>query len=127
LNLAAVAWIATHGYRLPTWRTQALFIDTALPAKANLAVVDELSNPDPCAPSDIGCVPFGQANAGTYRIEVREPLNPHMLLGLMPNGHYAATLSAGLMQINQSAAGEPASTAVVLYLNADAIFINGFE
>jgi hypothetical protein len=39
-------------------------------------VVDELANPDPCDGSDIGCVPFGQANAGTYRIEVRDPTNP---------------------------------------------------
>jgi hypothetical protein len=178
-----------------------LYIDTVMPANATLAVVDELNNPDPCAPGDIGCVPFGQANAGTYRIEVRDPLNPlpvrfltvlqpgsnsstaptdtqiasldarmigvdiaqggsvrnivlfnsqagqtpapitstsynvsgagpvsHTLLGLVPNGHYAATLSAGVMQIDQSAAGKwTASSAGVLYLNADAIFINGFE
>ncbi len=53
-----------------------LFVDTVLPANANLALVDEVSNPDPCDGSDAGCVPFGQANPGTYRIEVRDPLNP---------------------------------------------------
>lgn len=53
-----------------------LFLDTVLPAVAGLNVVDELVNPDPCDGSDAGCVPFGQANAGTYRIEVRDPLNP---------------------------------------------------
>jgi hypothetical protein len=53
-----------------------LFIDTVLPANASLAVVDELTNPDPCDGSVAGCVPFGQANAGTYRIEVSDPLNP---------------------------------------------------
>ncbi len=178
-----------------------LFIDTVLPANATLTVVDELSNPDPCVASDIGCVPFGAANAGTYRIEVRDPLNPlsvrfltvmqagsnssaaptetqiasldakmtgvditqnggtrnivlfnnqagqtpapitstsynvsgvgaisHTLLGLVPNGHYAAVLSAGVMQIDQNAAGKwTASAAGVLYMSADAIFINGFE
>jgi len=53
-----------------------LFIDAVLPANANLSVVDELNNPDPCDGTDPNCVPFGQANAGTYRIEVRDPLNP---------------------------------------------------
>jgi len=53
-----------------------LFLDAVLPVNANLAVVDELTNPDTCEPSDIGCVPFGVSNAGTFRIEVRDPLNP---------------------------------------------------
>jgi len=53
-----------------------LFIDAVLPVNANLSVVDELNNPDPCDGTDPNCVPFGQANAGTYRIEVRDPLNP---------------------------------------------------
>lgn len=53
-----------------------LFIDTVLPANANLKVVDEWTNPDPCDASDVGCVPFGVANAGTFRLEVRDPLNP---------------------------------------------------
>ena len=53
-----------------------LFLDTVLPVNANLAVVDELTNPDPCDGSVPACVPFGQANAGTFRIEVRDPLNP---------------------------------------------------
>ena len=53
-----------------------LFLDTVLPANASLAVVDELNNPDPCDGSVPACVPFGQANAGTYRIEVRDPANP---------------------------------------------------
>lgn len=177
-----------------------LFIDTLLPANATVTVVDELNNPDPCEPSDVGCVPFGYAKAGTYRLEVRDPLNPlgvtfltvlqpgantsgaptnslltsldgkmtgvdiaqaagarnivlfnnqpsqvpapitttsynvapgavsHTLLGLAPSGHYAATLAAGVMQINQSAAGKwTASAAGVLYIGADAIFVNGFE
>ncbi len=52
-----------------------LFIDTVLPANANLAVVDEWTNPDPCDGSSPGCVPFG-ANAATFRIEVRDPQNP---------------------------------------------------
>jgi hypothetical protein len=53
-----------------------LFIDAVLPANASLNVVDELNNPDPCDGSVPGCVPFGLANAGTYRIEVRDPANP---------------------------------------------------
>jgi hypothetical protein len=53
-----------------------LFFDTLLPLNANLRVVDEIANPDPCDGSDAGCMPFGIANAGTYRIEVRDPLNP---------------------------------------------------
>jgi len=53
-----------------------LFIDSVLPANANLVVVDEISNPDPCDGTLPACVPFGLANAGTYRIEVRDPLNP---------------------------------------------------
>ena len=51
-----------------------LFIDTVLPANANLAVVDEWTNPDPCDGSDPGCVPFGAINA-TFRIEVSDPQN----------------------------------------------------
>ncbi|MEO6324888.1 MAG: hypothetical protein ABIT01_05580 [Thermoanaerobaculia bacterium] len=53
-----------------------LFIDTVLPANAAFTVVDELTNPDPCDGSDAACVPFGTSNAGTYRLEVRDPLNP---------------------------------------------------
>jgi hypothetical protein len=53
-----------------------LFIDTVLPANANLNVVDEWTNPDPCDGSDAACIPFGLANAGTFRIEVRDPQNP---------------------------------------------------
>ena len=53
-----------------------LFLDVVLPQNATLNVVDELMNPDPCDGSDPGCVPFGQANAGTYRVEVRDPVNP---------------------------------------------------
>ena len=52
-----------------------LFIDTVLPANANLAVVDEWKNPDPCDGSIPSCVPFG-ANAATFRIEVSDPQNP---------------------------------------------------
>ena len=52
-----------------------LFIDAVLPANANLAVVDEWKNPDPCDGSVAGCVPFG-ANAATFRIEVSDPQNP---------------------------------------------------
>ncbi len=53
-----------------------LFLDALLPVNATLTVVDELTNPDPCDGSEAVCVPFGQANAGTLRIEVRDPLNP---------------------------------------------------
>lgn len=53
-----------------------LFLDALLPVNATLTVVDELANPDPCDGSEGACVPFGQANAGTLRIEVRDPLNP---------------------------------------------------
>ena len=58
-----------------------LFLDAVLPANATLSVVDELTNPDPCDASDPpppACVPFGQDNVGTYRIEVRDgdPLKP---------------------------------------------------
>ncbi len=56
-----------------------LFIDTVLPANAELKVVDEWKNPDPCDGSDPACVPFGQSNAGTFRIEVRDPQNPLMV------------------------------------------------
>ncbi|HEV8130601.1 MAG TPA: hypothetical protein VGQ81_05085, partial [Acidobacteriota bacterium] len=42
---------------------------------ADLAVVNEWTNPDPCDGSVPGCVPFG-ANAATFRIEVRDPQNP---------------------------------------------------
>jgi hypothetical protein len=52
-----------------------LFIDAVLPANANLAVVDEWKNPDPCDGSFQGCFPFG-ANAATFRIEVTDPQNP---------------------------------------------------
>ncbi|MBS1827889.1 MAG: hypothetical protein JST93_21450 [Acidobacteria bacterium] len=51
-----------------------LFIDTVLPANARLTVVDEWTNPDPCNGTDPACVPF-EANAGTFRIEVRDPQN----------------------------------------------------
>lgn len=53
-----------------------LFLDTVLPSGASLKVVDELTNPDPCDGSDPACVPFGISNAGTYRVEVRDPQNP---------------------------------------------------
>ncbi|HLE57231.1 MAG TPA: hypothetical protein VJB15_09120, partial [Rhodothermia bacterium] len=53
-----------------------LFLDAVLPANANLEVVDELTNPDPCDGTDPACVPFGYSNAGTFRIEVRDPQNP---------------------------------------------------
>ncbi|HEV8266956.1 MAG TPA: hypothetical protein VGR00_01935, partial [Thermoanaerobaculia bacterium] len=53
-----------------------LFIDTVQPANATLSVVDELANPDPCEAGEMGCTPFGVSNAGTYRIEVRDPTNP---------------------------------------------------
>ena len=53
-----------------------LFLDMVLPVNATLSTVDELSNPDPCDGSDPNCQPFGIANAGTFRIEVRDPLNP---------------------------------------------------
>ncbi|MEO7326752.1 MAG: hypothetical protein ABIW82_18170 [Dokdonella sp.] len=56
-----------------------LFLDMVLPINANLASVDELTNPDPCDGSDPGCVPFGAANAGTFRIEVRDPANPQFV------------------------------------------------
>ena len=52
-----------------------LFIDTVLPANATLNVVNEWTNPDPCDGSVPGCVPFGD-NAGTFRVEVSDPLNP---------------------------------------------------
>jgi hypothetical protein len=52
-----------------------LFIDTVLPANAALTVVDEWANPDPCDGTVPGCVPFG-ANAGTFRIEIKDPQNP---------------------------------------------------
>ncbi|HEY8130876.1 MAG TPA: hypothetical protein VII12_03215 [Thermoanaerobaculia bacterium] len=42
-----------------------LFIDTVLPANANLVVVDERKNPDPCDGSAPGCVQFG-ANARRF-------------------------------------------------------------
>ncbi|MGZ8869294.1 MAG: hypothetical protein ACXW2P_13210, partial [Thermoanaerobaculia bacterium] len=53
-----------------------LFIKTVLPPSANLQVVDVWTNPDPCEPSDAGCVPHGSANSGTFRLEVRHPTNP---------------------------------------------------
>jgi hypothetical protein len=54
-----------------------LFIDTVLPANANLKIVDESSNPDPCDGTDPACVPFGpDSSAETFRVEVRDPLNP---------------------------------------------------
>ncbi len=52
-----------------------LFIDTVLPSNAAITVVDEWTNPDPCDGMVQGCVSFG-ANAGTYRVEVSDPLNP---------------------------------------------------
>ncbi len=52
-----------------------LFIDTVLPANATLNVVNEWTNPDPCDGSVPACVPFGD-NAGTFRVEVSNPLNP---------------------------------------------------
>jgi len=53
-----------------------LYLDAVLPSNASLAVVDELTNPDPCEVGEAGCVPFGLSNAGTYRLEVRDPVNP---------------------------------------------------
>jgi hypothetical protein len=53
-----------------------LFIDSVLPDNANLRVVDVLTNPDPCDGTAPACVPFGSGNAGVYRLEVRDPLNP---------------------------------------------------
>ncbi|MEO6689472.1 MAG: hypothetical protein ABIS07_08105 [Dokdonella sp.] len=53
-----------------------LFLDMLLPINASLTTVDEVNNPDPCDGSVAGCVPFGTANAGTFRIEVRDPANP---------------------------------------------------
>ncbi len=52
-----------------------LFIKTLLPANADLKVVDEWTNPDPCDGSNPACVPFG-ANVATFRIEVSDPQNP---------------------------------------------------
>ena len=52
-----------------------LFIDTVLPANATLNVVNEWTNPDPCDGSVPACVPFGD-NAGTFRVEVSDLLNP---------------------------------------------------
>ncbi len=53
-----------------------LFLDAILPVNVSLTVVDELGNPDPCDGSNPACVPFGYSNAGTFRVEVRDPLNP---------------------------------------------------
>jgi len=52
-----------------------LYIDTLLPANANVKTVDEWTNPDPCDGSIPSCVPFG-ANVATFRIEVSDPQNP---------------------------------------------------
>ncbi len=52
-----------------------LFIKELLPANADLKVVDEWTNPDPCDGTVPGCVPFG-ANVATFRIEVGDPQNP---------------------------------------------------
>ena len=52
-----------------------LFIDTVLPANANVVTVDEWRNPDPCDGSVAGCVAFG-ANVATFRLEVSDPQNP---------------------------------------------------
>jgi hypothetical protein len=51
-----------------------IFIETVSPANANIAVVDEWTNPDPCDGSVPGCEPFG-ANSPTFRIEVSDPQN----------------------------------------------------
>ena len=178
-----------------------LFIDTVLPANATLTIVDELSNPDPCDGSVPACVPFGQSNAGTYRVEVRDPTNPlstpyltvlqpgtststaptetqiatldskmigvditpftgprqivlfnnqagqvpapvtttsynftgtnsvwHTLLGMVPGAHYTAAPTAGVMHVDQNAAGLwIASPAGVLHFASDSIFANGFD
>ncbi len=70
-----------------------LFIDTLLPANATLSVVNEWTNPDPCDGSDPACVPFGQANAGTFRVEVRDPQNPLFIpfLTVLQPGSNAST------------------------------------
>ena len=160
-----------------------LFIDTVLPVNANLKVVDEWTNPDPCDGSDPGCIPYGLAKAGTFRIEVRDPLNPllvpfltvlqpgsntstsptdtqiasidgkmigveisqaggvrnivlfnnqsgqvpppitstsynvpgsgsfsHTILGVVPDAHYSAVFSSGVMHVDQSPTGDKTSS-----------------
>ena len=74
-----------------------LFIDTVLPANASLTVVDEWKNTDPCNGSDPGCVPF-EANAATFRIEVRDPQNPLYtpFLTVLQPGSNASTAPASM-------------------------------
>jgi hypothetical protein len=86
-----------------------LFINTVLPANASLSVVDELNNPDPCDGSVPACVPFGIANAGTYRIEVRDPSNPlfvAFLTVLQPgNNTSAAPIDTALATLEGNMSG----------------------
>ena len=95
-----------------------LFIDTVLPANASLAVVDEWRNPDPCDGPNLppGCVPFGAANVATFRIEVRDPLNPLFIPFLTviqpgsntstaPNDTQVASIDGKMIGVDISQAG----------------------
>lgn len=52
-----------------------LYLDVLKPPDAQIKIVDESSNPDPCEDAGPRCVPYGE-DAGTFRVEVREPSNP---------------------------------------------------
>jgi hypothetical protein len=63
----------------------------------------------------------------SYNVSGSGPVS-HTLLGVVPNAHYAAVLTAGVMHVDQIVAGSAiASPAGVLYVHADSIFANGFE
>ncbi len=52
-----------------------LYLEALQPLDAQFRIVDESNNPDPCEDAGAGCIPYSE-DAGTFRVEVRDPLNP---------------------------------------------------
>jgi hypothetical protein len=56
--------------------TSRLYLQALEPLDAQFRIIDESNNPDPCDDGPPGCVPYLYEDAGTFRVEVRDPLNP---------------------------------------------------
>jgi hypothetical protein len=80
--------------------TSSLNMDVLLPQNATVTLVDESNNPDPCDGSVTPCTPYGM-NSGTWRAEVRDPVNPlyvPFLTVFKPGAASAAPISSTLVE-----------------------------
>lgn len=105
-----------------------LQIDTLLPTKPAIAVVDESHNPDPCDGVSTPCTPYEdwQSRSGTWRLEVRDPAEPlalPFLTALQPGakgdqGGTATLLTAQDGGMVGARIARPDGTAAVVLFNS---------